>query len=536
MKQIVDKLNNIAKAIDENVELPTTDLIVDSLDAITRAYGGTPSDSNLIVDKLEDIEEVAHGGITPTGNIEITENTTEPLDIAQYATATVNVSGGGDKNYTLLEETTIITVEDSGFNVVMLDLEIPPYDSLIVVYDGTKYTAPLHDGSYGAKGSDWGEYPFAIFLGDETAILTQTAGNHTIEISTPKVQTLVPLQTMEPASMYGAYAAQFVDVNVDLIDTLSLPLETLLVTFDGTDYELPFNESEPSLYGATYNGETWDFSTYPVAVDGKFQGAFVSNADEHTIIVKADVFTEPEPSGRPTTIFEESNVTPHNNVIELTNISLGYSQLTITFDYETYRNVPMVNYSYGDANLQEYPFYITWDSDYVFSTVTVADNYEHILGIVYEPTELFPYDKVMLYKRGKYDVSGYASAEVTEQGPNWNNYFKLQITISNAAGSTSNASIHYLHATRADFGYTVQNLNAGNSQQFTAPLGGRFFIVPAYERGYTISVTSNSGCDYRTTAYDSNSSHTSTGIEVNLTNDAAHLASITISITGGNSQ
>ena len=62
MKQIVDKLNKIAKAIDENVELPTTDLIIDSLDAITTAYGGTPNDSNLIVDKLEDIASVAHGG------------------------------------------------------------------------------------------------------------------------------------------------------------------------------------------------------------------------------------------------------------------------------------------------------------------------------------------------------------------------------------------------------------------------------------------------------------------------------------------
>lgn len=62
MKQITDKLNKIAQAIDESVELPTTDLIIDSLDAITKAYGGTPNDSNLIVDKLEAIAEVAHGG------------------------------------------------------------------------------------------------------------------------------------------------------------------------------------------------------------------------------------------------------------------------------------------------------------------------------------------------------------------------------------------------------------------------------------------------------------------------------------------
>ena len=95
MKQIVDKLNKIALAIDENVEIPTTDLIIDSLDAITKAYGGTPNDSKLIVDKLEAISEVAHGGTTPTGTITITENG-EGIDVAQYRYADVSVSGGDD--------------------------------------------------------------------------------------------------------------------------------------------------------------------------------------------------------------------------------------------------------------------------------------------------------------------------------------------------------------------------------------------------------------------------------------------------------
>lgn len=62
MKQIVDKLNKIAKKIDGSVEIPQTDLIIDSLDAITKAYGGTPNDSHLIVDKLEDIYNNIGGG------------------------------------------------------------------------------------------------------------------------------------------------------------------------------------------------------------------------------------------------------------------------------------------------------------------------------------------------------------------------------------------------------------------------------------------------------------------------------------------
>ena len=113
MKQIVDKLNKIAKKIDESVEIPQTDLIIDSLDAITKAYGGTPNDSNLIVDKLEDI----YNNIEPavSGNIEITENG-ENINVAPYATATVNVSGGGS-DFKYCEVTIVCSAEGgvSGF-------------------------------------------------------------------------------------------------------------------------------------------------------------------------------------------------------------------------------------------------------------------------------------------------------------------------------------------------------------------------------------------------------------------------------------
>ena len=45
--------------------------------------------------------------IVPTGNIEITENTSEPLDISQYETATVNVAGGGGSDMRVCHVTAI---------------------------------------------------------------------------------------------------------------------------------------------------------------------------------------------------------------------------------------------------------------------------------------------------------------------------------------------------------------------------------------------------------------------------------------------
>ena len=87
MKQITDKLNDIAKAIDESVELPTSDLIVDSLDAITKAFGGTPSESDLIVDKLDDIAKVATGGgggSVPCLTINVEMNGLEYYDWSEF--------------------------------------------------------------------------------------------------------------------------------------------------------------------------------------------------------------------------------------------------------------------------------------------------------------------------------------------------------------------------------------------------------------------------------------------------------------------
>lgn len=106
MKQIVDKLNKIAKKIDENVDIPNTDLITDSLDAITTALGGTPNDSNLIVDKLEDIAGVAHGGGGGS-------------DLFETVELTITLAGGASYDliapafYTEEEENFIISIDEN---------------------------------------------------------------------------------------------------------------------------------------------------------------------------------------------------------------------------------------------------------------------------------------------------------------------------------------------------------------------------------------------------------------------------------------
>ena len=106
--------------------------IAQAFNDIATAQGGTPSSSGTIagaIDALNDAlagsdQECAQtiegavrllgshigGGSTPTGTIEITENG-ENIDVAQYAYADVNVSGGGSHTYELTYELSTGTIE-----------------------------------------------------------------------------------------------------------------------------------------------------------------------------------------------------------------------------------------------------------------------------------------------------------------------------------------------------------------------------------------------------------------------------------------
>lgn len=143
MKQIVDKLNKIAKKIDESVEIPQTDLIIDSLDAITKAYGGTPNDSNLIVDKLEDIyNNISSGG------------------------------GGGSSPNVLAEQQSFHTeLEERGYEAELVwenNFDSTYYPTINVTFKGTTYNnvplvVPDGYGEIGGQGPDFTNYPFFIF-------------------------------------------------------------------------------------------------------------------------------------------------------------------------------------------------------------------------------------------------------------------------------------------------------------------------------------------------------------------------------------
>lgn len=193
MKQINDKLNKIAKAIDETVELPETDLITDSLDAITKALGGTPNDSNLIVDKLDDIAGVAEP--KPTGNIELTENG-ENIDIAQYATATVNVSGGGgggdygDLRWVIPIQECTLTGSETEPNIETVNADIRDYTQSIIfnIYyteDNVEY-CDSYVCEYGTIGDD-----FYFQYSDDANLLTVFITNDkgTFWFGTPDHQT-----------------------------------------------------------------------------------------------------------------------------------------------------------------------------------------------------------------------------------------------------------------------------------------------------------------------------------------------------------
>lgn len=96
-------------------------------------------------------------GAAPSGNIEITENTAEPLNIAQYATATVNVAGGGS----LPVGKCTITIVNSAESTMNIDFG----DSAIPLFRGGGLT--VYNNAFMAT-SDY----FSDSLGEDHPVIT----------------------------------------------------------------------------------------------------------------------------------------------------------------------------------------------------------------------------------------------------------------------------------------------------------------------------------------------------------------------------
>lgn len=136
----------VAGHVNANLRLNEKRLVNIDLTSNEEAEGCTITGT--VTDLLND--EVYPIVSAPSGNIEITENTAEPLDISQYATATVNVSGGGGLPEKILT-VTLINPENADVGDIPLiatDFTLPipedvtyPYTAYSLYYIGRRIYA-----------------------------------------------------------------------------------------------------------------------------------------------------------------------------------------------------------------------------------------------------------------------------------------------------------------------------------------------------------------------------------------------------------
>ena len=112
-----------------------------SLDLQSDVEGPNLTISGNVHDELNNIDYPI--GSAPSGNIAITENTAEgsPLNIAQYATATVNVSGGG-MDFVIPEQ----TINSSATEGVAIQTNFSEIltDKIVLQVITTAYGQPFH--------------------------------------------------------------------------------------------------------------------------------------------------------------------------------------------------------------------------------------------------------------------------------------------------------------------------------------------------------------------------------------------------------
>lgn len=134
-----------------------------SLDLQSDVEGPNLTISGNVHDELNNIDYPI--GSAPSGNIEITENTAEgsPLNIAQYATATVNVPSSG-MDFVIPRQTR--NFPDTGRVFIDTNFHEVLPDNIIVQLIGTAYGQPIHALLIAGKATDEGGY--AQYIGEAT--------------------------------------------------------------------------------------------------------------------------------------------------------------------------------------------------------------------------------------------------------------------------------------------------------------------------------------------------------------------------------
>ena len=208
-------------------------------------------------------------------------------------------NAGGDCGFecedgwvTLTEESVTTAEVESGSGIYVGDLsysQLIDADAIRVTFNGTEYicsNVTEEDGGLYGAADGWSTYPFLLEsdsnpYGASTSLETEVAGTYTvkIEVAGGTVVTTTPcfdkargywcedeIVTLTEESVTTEQSGPFVWGSLSYSQLIDA--ETLKVTFNGTEYECPRNDTPA---GAIYGGMnpttmTPDFSQYPFAI------------------------------------------------------------------------------------------------------------------------------------------------------------------------------------------------------------------------------------------------------------------------------
>ena len=123
-------------------------------------------------------------------------------------------NGWGVQRTQLFSETVTTTLDEGYYYSTLTYSQLIDADSIIVIYDGTEYECqPINTGEYGAPWSDelnsydYSTYPFNLYTESnlEANLATETAGEHTIAVVAPSLQTSAGFAEAVLATIGGAF-------------------------------------------------------------------------------------------------------------------------------------------------------------------------------------------------------------------------------------------------------------------------------------------------------------------------------------------